>query len=204
MPDTLVVHVVDDDPDVVEFLKTILERAGRETRTYASAQSLLAVGPALLPGCIVTDVRMPGMTGVELVKRLGEVGIGHPVIVLTGHGRVELAIEAMRAGAVDFLEKPFESERLLAAVDKAMAARTPERDRLVAARRFRHVVERLSRREQQVLRGIEDGKPTKIIAYELGISPRTVEVYRNNVMSKTGAKTLAELVRLSTSSGTHG
>ena len=139
---------------------------------------------------------MPEMTGLELVRRLKSAGAPHPVIVITGHGDVPLAVEAMKAGVVDFLEKPFEEDALPAAIQSALSSspqaveEDPERERI------RSVLEALSPREAEVLEGVVEGKLNKVIAHELGISPRTVEVYRANVMSKTGARGLSELIRM--------
>ncbi|HVI33550.1 response regulator FixJ [Phenylobacterium sp.] len=201
MSDVLV-HVIDDDEAMRESLSFLLDTAGFATRTYESAVAFLeqAAG-GVAPGCIVTDVRMPEMNGLELVRRLKERGISHPVIVITGHGDVPLAVEAMKAGVVDFLEKPFDDEHLLQAVRSALDARERDDQQQAEKRRFETMLEGLSPREQEVLRGVIEGKPNKVIAYELGISPRTVEVYRANVMTKTGASGLSELVRMALLAG---
>lgn len=190
------VHLVDDDEAVRMSLSFMLDAAGFSTRTYDSALRLLEVADSLEPGCIVTDVRMPEMNGLELVKRLKTRGITLPIIVITGHGDVPLAVEAMKAGVTDFLEKPFEANVLLRAIGAALntGARAAQEDAERA--KFQAVLEGLSPREKDVLHGVVAGKPNKIIAYELNISPRTVEVYRANVMTKTGAAGLSELVRM--------
>lgn len=201
MSDVLV-HVIDDDEAMRESLSFLLDTAGIATRTYESAVAFLQQAEdGLAPGCIVTDVRMPEMNGLELVRRLKERAIPHPVIVITGHGDVPLAVEAMKAGVVDFLEKPFDDEHLLQAVRSALDAREREDQQQAEKRRFETMLEGLSPREQEVLRGVIDGKPNKVIAYDLGISPRTVEVYRANVMTKTGASGLSELVRMALLAG---
>lgn len=201
MSDVLV-HVIDDDEAMRESLSFLLDTAGIATRTYESAVAFLQQAEdGLAPGCIVTDVRMPEMNGLELVRRLKERSIPHPVIVITGHGDVPLAVEAMKAGVVDFLEKPFDDEHLLQAVRSALDAREREDQQQAEKRRFESMLEGLSPREQEVLRGVIEGKPNKVIAYELGISPRTVEVYRANVMTKTGASGLSELVRMALLAG---
>lgn len=201
MSDVLV-HVIDDDEAMRESLSFLLDTAGIATRTYESAVAFLQhAEDGLAPGCIVTDVRMPEMNGLELVRRLKERSIPHPVIVITGHGDVPLAVEAMKAGVVDFLEKPFDDEHLLQAVRSALDAREREDQQQAEKRRFESMLEGLSPREQEVLRGVIEGKPNKVIAYELGISPRTVEVYRANVMTKTGASGLSELVRMALLAG---
>ena len=195
-----VVHVIDDDEAVRSSLAFFLEMADLPPRTYASAVEFLKVAPGLTSGCIVTDVRMPEMSGLELVRRLKDIGVGLPVIVITGHGDVPLAVEAMRAGVVDFIEKPFEHDVLLASVRDALS-RGPDRTESPERQRFEEMLSTLSGREREVLKGVVDGKLNKVIAYELGISPRTVEVYRANVMSKTGASSLSELVRIALLAG---
>jgi two-component system response regulator FixJ len=190
------VHVIDDDEAMRESLGFLLDSAGMAARTYESAVEFLKGSDALAPGCIVTDIRMPEMSGLELVRRLKERGVPHPVIVITGHGDVPLAVEAMKAGVVDFLEKPFDDEALLRAVRSALDVHARDAQEDAERRRFAEMLEGLSPREKDVLHGVVAGKPNKVIAYELGISPRTVEVYRANVMTKTGAGGLSELVRM--------
>ena len=191
-----VVHVVDDDEAMRHSLLFLLECAGLEAKAYESALAFLDAVSRMERGCIVTDVRMPGMSGIELVGRLRELGVPDPVIVITGHGDVPLAVEAMKAGVTDFIEKPFDDEQLLGAVRAAL-----DRSRgILAGESERRAVEErlasLSGREREVLDGLVDGKPNKIIAFDLGISARTVEIYRANVMSKMQAKSLSELVRM--------
>jgi two-component system response regulator FixJ len=191
-----VVHIVDDDEAMRDSLLFLLESVGIEARAYDSAPSFLDGLATLEPGCILTDVRMPQINGLEMVRRVKAAGIDLPVIVMTGHADLALAIEAMRAGVVDFLEKPFEDEALLSALRTALSRGEEDRrraqDRLdVQARRAA-----LSGREAEVLDGLLAGKPNKIIAYDLGISPRTVEIYRANVMTKMQAASLSELVRM--------
>ena len=199
-----VIHVVDDDDAVRDSLRFLLETEGFSVRTYETALQLLDAADHLEPGCIVTDVRMPSMSGLELVRRLGAMGVDLPVVVMTGHGDVPLAVEAMKAGVVDFIEKPFDHEVMLAAIRAALAKTRgrPADDPQIAAIRAR--LEGLSARETEVLDRLVAGKPNKIIAYELGISPRTVEVYRANVMTKTQAGSLSELVRMSLLAGRDG
>ena len=192
----LVVHVIDDDEAMRDSLCFLLETSSLRARAYESAVQFLEQADDLAPGCIVTDVRMPEMSGLELVRRLKERGVPHPMIVITGHGDVPLAVEAMKAGAVDFLEKPFEEEALLRAIRSALAKGALSAADEAERQRLRDVFDALSPREQEVLQGVVDGKLNKVIAFELGISPRTVEVYRANVMSKTGARGLSELVRM--------
>jgi two-component system response regulator FixJ len=170
-------------------------------RTYASPVEFLSIAKALGPSCIVTDVRMPEMSGLELVRRLRERGVDLPVIVITGHGDIPLAVEAMRAGVRDFIEKPFDDEMLVASIRAALAEYRKSDERDFEQHRFEQMLAGLSGRERDVLRGVIAGKLNKVIAYELGISPRTVEVYRANVMNKTGAGSLSELVRIALLAG---
>ncbi len=197
-----IVHVIDDDDAVRESVAFLLRSADLKVRSYESAAAFLDAIAVGVSGCVITDVRMPGMSGIDLLRQLQKQKAGLPVIVVTGHGDVQLAVEAMKAGAVDFLEKPFDDERVLQAVRAALerrplddAARTPEQD-AVAQR-----LASLSQRERQVLQGLVAGRPNKTIAFELGISPRTVEVYRANVMTKMQAGSLSELVRLALIAG---
>jgi two-component system response regulator FixJ len=193
--------VIDDDEAVRASLDFLLEMHDLPARTYASAVEFLGVVDSIVSGCVVTDVRMPQMTGLELVRRLKEQGIDLPVIVITGHGDVPLAVEAMRAGVVDFLEKPFDDEVLLGSIRAALDAQAKAGRQDAERRRFEAMLSGLSGREKDVLRGVVAGKLNKVIAYELGISPRTVEVYRANVMTKTGASGLSELVRIALLAG---
>jgi two-component system response regulator FixJ len=197
MLNDLTVHVVDDDPAVRDSLLFLLNSADIVAKAYEAASALLARADRLEPGCILTDVRMPEMNGLEMVRRLTDLGVKHPVIVITGHADVPLAIEAMRAGVRDFLEKPFDDEALLASIRAALAEgeRTVQQEGQTAELRTR--MESLSGRERQVLDGLVAGQANKVIAYDLGLSPRTVEVYRANVMTKMQARSLSELVRMS-------
>ncbi|MBA4805720.1 MAG: response regulator [Brevundimonas sp.] len=191
-----VVHVVDDDAAVRNSLRFLLKASGFEAATYASGPELLAQAAELRPGCVLTDVRMPEMNGIELVRQLKARGVSHPVVVMTGHADVPLAIEAMRAGVVDFIEKPFDDEALLAAVRSALAQNASTSAEDAEASEFRSRLEQLTTRERQVLEGLVAGQANKAIAYDLDISPRTVEVYRANVMTKMKARSLSELVRM--------
>ncbi|MCR5876171.1 response regulator transcription factor FixJ [Phenylobacterium sp. J426] len=191
-----VVHVIDDDEAMRQSLEFLLDTAGYAARTYESGPQFLQHLPGLEHGCILTDVRMPDMNGLELVRRLQTHGVTLPVIVLTGHGDVPLAVEAMKAGVRDFLEKPFDDEVLLAAVASAMDSGDQAQKEDAERQKFETMLSALSPREKDVLHGVVAGKPNKVIAHELGISPRTVEVYRANVMTKTGAGSLSDLVRM--------
>ncbi|HXN43584.1 MAG TPA: response regulator FixJ [Xanthobacteraceae bacterium] len=196
MPGNSVVHVIDDDEALRESLAFLLGTARVEVRTYESATAFLDALPRAEPGCIITDVRMPGISGVELLRRLKSLEAAFPVIVITGHGDVPLAVEAMKLGAVDFLEKPFEDDALIAAVQSALGRHEHDARRAAdKAETFERIVS-LSARERQVLEGLVAGNPNKTIAFDLGISPRTVEIYRANVMTKMKATSLSDLVRM--------
>ena len=195
-PIAQVVHVVDDDAAIRDSLSFLLEAARLTPRTYESAVSLLERVGELEPGCIVTDVRMPGMSGLELVVRLKELGVPHPVIVLTGHADVALAIEAIKAGVAEFLEKPFDDEALLKAVHAALAVGEGELGRRAERAEVERRAASLTDRERDVFEAIVAGDSNQAAAIRLGISPRTVEIYRANLMEKMGAKSLSELVRL--------
>lgn len=195
------VHVVDDDEAMRHSLAFLLETAGHDVRTYASAVEFLEAVPGMERGCIVTDVRMPGLSGLEMVERLNAMGVKDPVIVITGHADVPLAVHAMKAGVSDFIEKPFAQELLLSAIRKALAEGSGSRAEEEGRRLILDRIEALSDRERQVLDGLVEGKPNKIIAFDLGISARTVEIYRANVMTKMQAGSLSELVRMAMLAG---
>jgi two-component system response regulator FixJ len=191
-----VVFVVDDDPAMRDSLKLLLESSGYSTQTYESAVAFLASDAHGRPGCVVADVRMPEMDGLELQEELRAKRSALPVILMTGHADVPIAVRAMKAGAIDFLEKPFEDTALLDSVRRAL-----ERARATGAAdaNTKIVQERLAtltERERQVLDLLVAGKPNKIVAYELSISPRTVEIHRARVMDKMEAKSLAQLVHM--------
>jgi two-component system response regulator FixJ len=195
------VHVIDDDEAVRESIDFLLRSAGLSVRTYDSAASFLDAVPKVTAGCIITDVRMPGLSGIDLLRRLQEMQIGLPVIVITGHGDVPLAVEAMRCGAVDFLEKPFDDDVLLTSVRSALN-RSEESAAIESERAdIRARIAALTQRERDVLEGLVAGHPNKIIAFKLEISPRTVEIYRANLMTKMKAGSLSELVRMALVAG---
>jgi two-component system, LuxR family, response regulator FixJ len=189
-----IVHIVDDDEAVRRSLAFMLGSAGLAVRVYDSATAFLDGIDTLQTGCLITDVRMPEMSGIELLQRIRERLPSLPAIVITGHGDVPLAVEAMKAGAIDFIEKPFDEEAILNAVKAALEQTGDEVDGDLAAVNAR--LASLSERERQVLEGLVAGHPNKAIANGLGISPRTVEVYRANLMTKMEANSLSELIRM--------
>lgn len=201
MTDRLV-HIIDDDEAMRDSLVFLLDTAGLSVRSSASAKAFLKTIPDPALACVVTDIRMPDMTGLDLVRALKAAGHDYPVIVITGHGDVALAVEAMKAGVIDFIEKPFDDETLLAAIAVAFdrnkgTAGAADPERLAIAARL----DELSPRERDVLRGVINGKQNKVIAHDLGISPRTIEVYRANLMTKMQAASLSELVRMALIAG---
>jgi two-component system, LuxR family, response regulator FixJ len=191
-----IVHVIDDDEALRESLSFLLRAAKIEVQTYASANAFLEVLSEIQPSCVITDVRMPGMSGIELLRRLIELKMAVPVIVITGHGDVPLAVEAMKIGAIDFLEKPFDDGVLLASVRSALSRQHGEDRRQAERNEIESKLAVLSNRERDVLGGLVAGRANKQIAFDLGISPRTVEIYRANLMSKMQAGSLSELVRM--------
>lgn len=194
MSDNPLVHIVDDDEAVRNSLAFMLGSAGLSVRLYDSARAFLDLLDPSAHGCLVTDVRMPDMTGIELLAEIKAKAPYLPAIVITGHGDIPLAVEAMKAGAVDFIEKPFEDEVLLKAVEAALKKIDGDGDAQIQEVFSR--LASLSERERQVLEGLVAGQANKVIAAARGISPRTVEVYRANVMTKMQAKSLSELVRM--------
>ena len=191
-----IVHVIDDDEAIRQSLAFLLQAAKLEVKTYSTAIAFLDALPDAASGCVITDVRMPGMSGVDLLRRLKEIKISVPVIVITGHGDVALAVEAMKAGAVDFLEKPFDDDVLLASVQSALKRQDGETKRHSERLEIEGRLAGLSNRERDVLGGLVAGRANKQIAFDLGISPRTVEIYRANLMNKMKAGSLSDLVRM--------
>jgi two-component system response regulator FixJ len=202
--DKAVVHVIDDDEAMRESLAFLLNAVGMEVRTYESAKGFLDVAPKVEAGCVITDVRMPGLSGVDLLRRLRELKLGIPVIVITGHGDVPLAVEAMKIGALDFLEKPFDDEVLLASVRSALNQLDQDQRRQGKRNEIERRLAALSNRERDVLEGLVSGHANKQIAYDLGISPRTIEIYRANLMTKMQAASLSDLVRMALIAGILG
>src|SRR5262245_31105851 len=195
------VYVMDDDAAVRDSLQFLLDSSGFSVRLFETAQSFLDVLPDLAFGCVVSDVRMPGMDGIELLKRLKAEHSTFPILIMTGHGDVPLAVEAMKLGAVDFLEKPFEDDRLTTMIDAAIRHAEPAAKNEAIAQDIAARVASLSPRERQVMEGLIAGLSNKLIAREYDINPRTIEVYRANVMTKMQAGSLSELVRLAMRAG---
>jgi len=190
-----IVHVVDDDAAIRRAMVRLLRSEGLTTVTYDSAQAVLNGASSLSFGCILLDLQMPGMDGLQLLARLSELGIELPVIVVTGHGDVATAVKAMKAGAVDFIEKPIDEVQLLAAIDAALKEKkSAARNRAVA--RAIEQMALLSPRERQVLEAIAVGRPNKLIAYDLGISVRTVEVHRAHMLDRLGVRYIGEAIRI--------
>jgi two-component system response regulator FixJ len=201
-PDT--VYVIDDDEAVRHSLAFLLRAARLEVKTFESAASFLEVASDIKSGCVITDVRMPEITGTDLLRRLKDLKIGLPVIVITGHGDVPLAVEAMKLGAMDFLEKPFDDEVLLASVRAALKQDESNSSRQSEREEIEKRLAALSNRERDVLAGLVAGHANKRIAFDHGISPRTVEIYRANLMTKMQAGSLSDLVRMALISGILG
>lgn len=196
-----VIYVVDDDDAVRQSLEFLLKTAGSAVRGFESAQAFLDILPQVDSGCIITDVRMPEITGIDLLRKVKETKPDLPVIVITGHGDIALAVEAMKIGAVDFLEKPFDDDHLLQAVRAALNQDAEAGRRKAELSGIHDKLAALSNRERQVLEGLVAGNANKTIAFDLGISPRTVEIYRANLMTKMSANSLSDLVRMAMMAG---
>ena len=201
MPDDAHVYIVDDDEAVRDSLSVLLESCAYQVRAFGLAREFLDAAPALPPGCLIADIRMPEMDGLELQRCLSERSLSFPLIVITGHGDVPLAVRAMKAGALDFIEKPFSSQAILGSVATALSRLQADAGRDPAAVAAAAKLQLLSSREREVLEGLLAGLPNKSIAYDLAISPRTVEIHRARVMDKMGARSLSELVRLALAAG---
>ncbi len=195
------VHVVDDDESVRSALSRLFRATGHSVRTFESAQAYLTEASPEEPGCVVLDIKMPGMDGLTLQERMSERGFKAPIVFVSGHGSIPASVRAMKHGAVDFLEKPFDEDDLLGAVDRAMALDTELRERRSSNARFRRGLENLTAREYEVMTYVIAGRLNKIIARELGVSEKTVKVHRGRVMKKMEARSLAELVRLAERAG---
>ena len=203
MPEAII-YVIDDDDAVRQSLEFLLSTAGFKARGFDSARAFFDVLTDIDSGCIITDVRMPEITGIDLLKKVKDVKPGLPVIVITGHGDVALAVEAMKIGAVDFLEKPFDDDGLITAVKAALSGAADSGKRQAELGAIKDKLSALSNRERQVLEGLVAGHPNKTIAFDLGISPRTVEIYRANLMTKMAANSLSDLVRMAMLAGILG
>ena len=195
-PEERVVHLVDDDAAIRRSVGFMLKTSGHRVESYESGDAFLKSSAKLDQGCILLDIRMPGIDGLEVQQALQDRGVSLPVIIMTGHGDVSLAVKAMKAGAVDFIEKPFEKQALLASLEEgyrrlSRKEATEERARDAAIR-----LQALTARERDVLDGLAQGLPNKTIAYDLGISPRTVEIHRANLMTKLGVRSLSEALRI--------
>jgi two-component system, LuxR family, response regulator FixJ len=202
MSDAKIIHVIDDDAAMRDSLAFLLDVNGLKSVVYESADAFLESSDLSVASCVVSDIRMPGINGVDLVRKVKAAGSTCPIILITGHGDVALAVEAMKAGAVDFIEKPFDDETLLGAIRAALAAAPNDQGGSGAAQlKAQARLAELSPRERDVLRGLVAGKINKVIAHDLSISPRTVEVYRANLMAKTGVRSMSELMRLALAAG---
>ncbi len=195
MSQAAVVYLVDDDEAVRDSTAMLLEAAGMEVSSFGSSRDFLMIAPRLRAGCVLTDVCMPDIDGLELQRKLGELGVNWPVVVMTGHADVPMAIQAMKAGAADFIEKPFREDTLLNAIQSAVASIKQSHEMDGQKSVVKAKLAELTPREREVLAGLVTGKQHKVIANELGMSPRTVEVHRARIMSKTGADSLSDLVR---------
>lgn len=192
----VVVHIVDDEEVVRNSLAFLLGTSGFAVRVHESASAFAEVARGIRNGCLITDLRMPDMDGVELLRRLRQMDAMLPAIVISGHGDVQMAVEAMKNGAFDFIEKPFSDDVLIAAIERAVEQAALRTRDSAATQAILSRLASLSERETQVLKGVVDGLPNKVIAYELGLSSRTVEVYRAGLMGKMNAGSLSELVRM--------
>jgi two-component system response regulator FixJ len=199
--DKPLVHLVDDEDAIRRSAGFMLKTSGYRVRPFASGVELLKQARALEPGCILLDIRMPGMDGLEVQQALREAGVALPVIIMTGHGDIGVAVRAMKAGAIDFIEKPFEKEVLLSALEQGFSRlRREERNREKAEEAELRIAS-LTPRERDVLEGLAQGLPNKTIAYDLGLSPRTVEIHRANLMQKLGVHSLSEALRIAFAAG---
>jgi len=195
------IHIVDDEEAIRRSAGFMLKTSGYAVSTYASGDAFLQSARDAEPGCVLLDVRMPGMDGLEVQKAMAERGIAMPVVVLTGHGDITVAVRAMKGGAVDFIEKPFEKAVLLTAITAAFERLDDASARAARAGDAAVAIAALTRREQDVLRGLAQGLPNKTIAFDLAISPRTVEVHRANLMAKLQVRSLSEALRIAFAAG---
>lgn len=201
MNERRMIHIVDDEEAIRRSAGFMLKTSGYAVSTYASGDAFLQAAKDAEPGCVLLDVRMPGMDGLEVQKVMAERGIAMPVVVLTGHGDITVAVRAMKGGAVDFIEKPFEKAVLLTAITAAFERLDDVEARAARASDAAVAIAALTSREQDVLKGMAQGLPNKTIAFDLGISPRTVEVHRANLMGKLQVKSLSEALRIAFAAG---
>src|SRR6266853_4710389 len=201
MPDKGKVYVIDDDEAMRDSLNFLLDSADFKVTLFETALSFLEVLPGLGFGCVVSDVRMPGLDGIELLKRMKAGNSAFPIVIMTGHGDVPLAVEAMKLGAVDFLEKPFDDDRLIGMIEAAIRQAEPAAKSEAMTHDIASRIATLRPRERQVMEGLIAGLSNKLIARDYDISPRNIEVYRANVMTKMQANSLSELVRLAMRAG---
>lgn len=190
------VHLVDDDEAIRRSVGFMLKTSGFQVRVYESGVEFLKSASSLEPGCVLLDIRMPGMDGLEVLAALRAKGVSLPVIIMTGHGDVSLAVQAMKAGALDFIEKPFEKAVLVSAIDHGVERLKRSAADVDGADEAAVKLQALTPREREVLDGLAKGLPNKTIAYDLGISPRTVEIHRANLMTKLGVRSLSEALRI--------
>ncbi|HZD90076.1 MAG TPA: response regulator FixJ [Pseudolabrys sp.] len=196
-----VIYVIDDDDAVRQSIEFSMKTVGITVRGFESGKAFFEALPGIDRGCVVTDVRMPGVTGIDVLRKVHETKPDLPVIVVTGHGDVPLAVEAMKLGAIDFLEKPFDDDLLIQSVRSALDREADTARRNAELAEINDKLHALSKREREVLEGLVAGKPNKTIAFDLGISPRTVEIYRANLMTKMSANSLSDLVRMAMMAG---
>jgi two-component system response regulator FixJ len=201
MSETRLIHLIDDDEAVRHSASFMLRHSGFRVKTYVDGVTFLENAPQAALGCILLDVQMPHMDGLEVQQRLNDLGISLPVIVLTGHGDVEVAVKAMKAGAVDFVEKPYEKLTLIEALTRAFERLDARSHKDVLTDEAKGRIERLTPRERDVLVGLVDGFTNKMIAETLDISPRTVEIHRANLMEKLDAPSLSSVLRIAFAAG---
>jgi two-component system, LuxR family, response regulator FixJ len=190
------VYVVDDDEPVRDAIGMLLETVEIPYESFATAQAFLDAYDASMAGCLILDIRMPGMSGLELQQKLLQMDVSIPIVFITGHGDVPMAVEAMKRGAVDFIRKPFKDDELLERIHEALHIDSDHRAEIDAAEDLRNRIASLTPREREVFERVASGQANKVVAIELGISERTVEIHRSQVMHKAGARSLADLVRM--------
>jgi len=191
-----IVSIIDDDEDVRDSLAELIDSIGLQTKSYASAINFLDEADLNQAGCILADVRMPGMSGIELQHKLNELDASQPLIIMTGHGDITMAVQAMKNGAFEFLQKPFRDQELLDCITKALEQDSENRNKIESQHAIQELVNSLTTRESEVIDKVLEGKVNKIIARELDISDRTVEIHRSHAMEKLGVKSVAELVKI--------